>query len=42
MLRDSENTGPNGAKVMQHQADMFLYTDSVGAAVATKLSVTSR
>jgi hypothetical protein len=27
----------NGAKVMQHQADMFLYTDSMGAALATKL-----
>ena len=32
-----EQTGPNGAKTMQHQADMFLHTDSAGAALATKL-----
>jgi hypothetical protein len=37
VLRYSEQTGPNGAKVMQHQADMFLHTDSAGAALATKL-----
>jgi len=37
VLRYSEQTAPNGAKMMQHQADMFLHTDSAGAALATKL-----
>jgi hypothetical protein len=37
VLRYSEQTGPNGEKMMQHQADMFLHTDSAGAALATKL-----
>jgi hypothetical protein len=37
VLRYSEQTAPNGAKVIQHQADMFLHTDSAGAALATKL-----
>jgi hypothetical protein len=37
VLRYSEQTGPNGVKMMQHQADMFLHTDSAGAALATKL-----
>ena len=27
----------SGVQIMQHQADMFLYTDSAGAALATKL-----
>ncbi len=37
VLRYAEQAGPNGATLMQHQADMFLYTDSLGAALATKL-----
>ena len=36
-LRYTEQPGPNGATLMQQQADMFLHTDSVGAALATKL-----
>jgi hypothetical protein len=37
VLRYAEQPGENGAKMMQHQADMFLYTDSVGASIAAKL-----
>lgn len=39
VLRFAEQDTPSadGGKVMQHQADMFLYTDSTGAAVATKI-----
>jgi hypothetical protein len=37
VLRYGEHTGANGGKLMQHQACMFLYTDSAGAALATKL-----
>jgi hypothetical protein len=36
-LRFSEETGPGGVPMMQQQADMFLYTDSIGAALAAKL-----
>jgi hypothetical protein len=39
VLRFAEQDGQvaNGGKMMQHQADMFLYTDSTGAALAAKL-----
>lgn len=37
VLRYAEMPGENNTKFMQHQADMFLYTDSVGASIATKL-----
>src|SRR5207302_1800448 len=37
VLRYAEQPGPNGAKLMQHQADMFLYTDSIGASIAAKV-----
>src|SRR5580765_2977124 len=33
VLRFNEMSGPNGAKAIRHQADMFLYTDSLGAAL---------
>ena len=36
-LHYAEQPGPNGVTMMQHQADMFLYTDSVGATLAAKL-----
>jgi hypothetical protein len=36
-LRFSEETGQGGVPMMQQQADMFLFTDSIGAAVAAKL-----
>jgi hypothetical protein len=34
---EQQPVNPAGARMMQHQADMFLYTDSIGAAVAAKL-----
>jgi hypothetical protein len=39
VLRFAEQDGQavGGGKIMQQQADMFLYTDSAGAALATKL-----
>jgi hypothetical protein len=39
VLRFAEQDTPivKGGKMMHHQADMFLYTDSTGAAIATKL-----
>jgi hypothetical protein len=37
VLHYRELDGPNGAKAIQHQADMFLHTDGVGAALATKI-----
>jgi hypothetical protein len=37
VLRYSEQTGAHGQPMMQHQAEMFVQTDSVGAALATKL-----
>ena len=37
VLRYGELPGPNGGKQVQHQADMFLYTDSIGAAIAAKV-----
>jgi hypothetical protein len=37
VLHYSEQNGANGAKQIQHQAEMFLHTDSAGAALATKL-----
>jgi hypothetical protein len=39
VLRFAEQEGQvaNGGKIMQHQADMFLYTDSTGAALTAKL-----
>jgi hypothetical protein len=36
-LRYSEQPASNGVTQMQQQADMFLYTDSLGAALATRL-----
>jgi hypothetical protein len=36
-LHFSEEAGPGGVAMMQQQADMFLYTDSIGAALAAKL-----
>jgi hypothetical protein len=36
-LRYGEQDGPNGTKLIQHQADMYLYTDSLGATLAAKL-----
>ena len=37
VLRYAEQPGPAHSKVMQHQADMFIHTDSIGANLATKL-----
>jgi hypothetical protein len=37
VLRYCEVAGARGGQMIQHQADMFLYTDSIGAALATKL-----
>jgi hypothetical protein len=37
VLRYSEQASFGGKKMIQHQADMFLYTDSLGATLAAKL-----
>ena len=37
VLRYAEQPGTSSHRLMQHQADLFLYTDSIGASIAAKV-----